>query len=385
MRSFLDFYTKHEVAPVHYSFDDNFVSRRIWLYAQLGVPPSYVRENTVLEFGPGTGANSKVIVSLQPSKYVLVEANPTSISSTSANVGHLDFTEIVEREVLLFDSPEQFSLVIAENIIPGQYDSVGFSNHILSFVEPGGVAILTAQTEAGLLADMCRQLLAPEIRKRSKTPAPRGAAEETFKNSVDLGVKIFSEDLAGLEAATRSPADWVIDNVLHDWLDRDRTFSPREALASLPPQFDVLSSSPSFGIDPRWFKTISKDSPKSMSLLVDETEANIPALLDYRVPIGTRMRDPQKALSILASLFELRDQILKAEDYSGLSDFLEQLQCLGDILPEESHLTRSAIQDYGHRDRGISCFVNGRDLPNWPNFSPWWGRATLYLSFWRRP
>lgn len=385
MEPFLDFYRKHTVAPVHYNVDEDFVRRRNWLYAQLGVPPGFIRGNSVLEFGPGTGDNSRVIGSLGPNRYVLVEANPSSISFVAKAVGELDFVEIVESRVLDYVAPVGgFGLVIAENIVPGQRESISFASHILNFVEPGGVAILTTATEAGLLADTCRQLLAPEIRNRVASNFPEGARPSLI-DLVELGVQIFSDDLASLGAATRSPADWVIDQVLHDWLDRYRTFTPREALASLPPEFDLLASSPSFGAETRWFKGISRDSPRSMSLFVDAIDRNIPALLDCRVPIGTQMSNPQKALSTLASLFELRDHILETENYSRLSEFLELLLHLGELLPEESCLTRAAIQDYADPDRGMPSFVSGADTPLWPNFSQWWGRATIYVSFWRAP
>lgn len=385
MEPFLDFYQKHKVAPVHYKVDEDFVNRRNWLYAQLGVPPGFIRGNSVLEFGPGTGDNARVIGSLGPKRYVLVEANPSSISFVFDAVGELDFVEIIESRVLDYAAQDTgFGLVIAENIVPGQRDSIGFANHILNFVEPGGVAILTTATEAGLLADMCRQLLAPEIRNRVASNSSEGVMP-LFMDLVELGVEIFSEDLASLGAATRSPADWVIDQVLHDWLDRERTFTPREALASLPPGFDFLSSSPDFGAETRWFKTISGDSPKSMSLFVDALDRNVPALLDYRVPIGTEMANPQEALSTLTSLFEVRDHILETEDYERLPDFLQSLLHLSELLPEESWPTRAAIQDYADPNRGMPSFVLGAETPRWPNFSRWWGRATLYLSLWRLP
>lgn len=340
----------------------------------------------MLEFGPGTGDNARVVASLSPRRYVLVEANPTSHSYTTQAVGDgkFDFVEIVRSRVQDFDLSEKFGLVIAENIIPGQSESVNFAKKILDFVQPGGIAIVTTITEAGLLANMCRQLFAPELRRRV-SPRSSEDAKESFKQQVDLGVAIFSEHLASLGPFTRSPADWVIDNVLHDWLDRKRTFTPREALASLSPDFDFLSSSPNLVADTRWFKQISAGSTKSIALFIDELDANIPALLDYRVPIGTRMEAPTQALSILDSLFKIRDDILAAGSYARLAEFLDSLEHLGSLLPEESRLTRDAIREYTDSRDGILGFIGGGAPPNWPIFSKWWGRSTLYLSLWRLP
>lgn len=390
MEPFLDFYRKHDVAPVRYEFNDDFAYRRIYLYAKLGIPPALIEGSTVLEFGPGTGDNAKVIASLEPKKYVLVEANPKSISDTTRSLAwgrggdELDFVDVIESRVQDFVTSDKFSVVIAENIVPGQRQSTLFASHILNFVEPGGVAILTTHTEAGLLADMCRQLLGPEIRRRvsSKNPAN---AEAEFSDAVNFGAELFSKDLASLGPDTRSPADWVVDNVLHDWIDRGRTFTPREALVALPSDFDFLASSPTFGGDSRWFKQVTKQSPKSMALFVDALDKNIPALLDYRVAIGTKMADPDEAMSNLFKLFELRDEIIVADDYSRLSEFLDALQFLSELLPQESEETRHAIQEFTNPSKGIYGFVEGGPTPQWPNFSKWWGRATIYLSVWRSP
>lgn len=387
MEPFLNFYSEHDVAPVRYEFNDDFEYRRIYLYAKLGVPPALIEGSTVLEFGPGTGDNAKVIASLSPKKYVLVEANPKSISHTNSSLadeggGKFDFVEVIESRVQEFATPDRFSLVIAENIVPGQRESTRFAAHILDFVEPGGVAILTTHTEAGLLADMCRQLLGPEIRRRASSKNPTNAEEE-FSNSVAFGAEIFSKDLASLGPDTRSPADWVVDNVLHDWIDRGRTFTPREAVAALPANFDFLASSPNFGADSRWFKQVTKQSPTSMALFVEALDDEIPALLDYRVAIGTKMADPDVGMSTLMKLFELRDEIISENGYSRLSDFLDALQCLSDSLPEESEETCNAIQEFTNPSTGIYGFVKGGPTPRWPNFSKWWGRATIYLSVWR--
>lgn len=386
---FLDFYREHDVAPVHYRSSEDFTHRRLHLYAKLGIPPALIREGKVLEFGPGTGDNARVTADLKPKKYVLVEANPRSISETTRSLeggggDELNFVEVIESRVQDFVSPERFSVVIAENIVPGQRQSTLFASHILNFVEPGGVAIFTTHTEAGLLADMCRQLLRPEIRRRVSAKCS-STAEAKFSDSVKLGVELFSNDLDSLGPDTRSAADWAVDNVLHDWIDRERTFTPRQALAALPSDYDFLASSPTFGADSRWFKQVTKKSPKSMTLFVETLDKNIPALLDYRVAIGTKMGDPDEAMAILSKLFELRDEIIAADEYSHLSEFLDALQFLSELLPEESEETRHAIQEFADASKGISGYVKGGPKPQWPSFAKWWGRATIYLSVWRLP
>lgn len=381
MEAFLDFYREQGVIPVHYKTDSDFRYRRHWLFARLGVPPALVTGKNIIEFGPGTGDNATVVAALQPAKYVLVEANPSSILSLANKLSdtRFDFVEVQECRALDFTSPDKFSLVIAENLIPGQYNSVQFAEHILGFVEPGGVAIVTTHTEAGLLADMCRHLLRPEIQGRFASAGDRGS----FSGLVDFAANIFSEDLASLGQSTRSSADWATDNVLHDWLDRDRTFMPKQAHEALTPQFDFLASSPSLDADTRWFKSVNEETHKSMDFFLDALHRNIPALLDHRIPLGTDMASPDRAIAILDRLFELRDAIIKTNSYAVLPDFLEGLQELAGLLPMESERTRLAIQAFAQPKTGIRSFIGGGPVPRWPAFSQWWGRNNLYLSLWR--
>lgn len=383
MEAFLDFYREHGVLPVHYENNRDFRYRRNWLYAKLGVPPALVTGKTVIEFGPGTGDNATVVAELQPASYVLVEANSTAILSLENKLSdkHFGFVEVQESRVLDFTSPSKFSLVIAENIIPGRYKSVQFAEHILGFVEPGGVAVLTTQTSAGLLADICRHLLRPEIQRRVANAKEDGS----FEDQVNLAAEIFSDDIASLGQSTRSATDWAVDNVLHDWLDRDRTFTPKQALEALTPEFDFLASSPSFDADTRWFKHVKEEPHKSMDLFLDALDRNIPALVDHRIPLGTDMAHPDRALAILDRLFELRDAILKQSSYAELPEFLEGLQELAGLLPMQSEPTRLAIQEFAHPGRGIGAFIDGGRASWGPAFTRWWGRSTLYLSFWRLP
>mgnify|MGYP006176012067 CR=1 FL=1 len=47
--------------------------RRDSLYRVLGLPPSFVRGRSVIEFGPGSGHNALFTASLAPARYVLVD------------------------------------------------------------------------------------------------------------------------------------------------------------------------------------------------------------------------------------------------------------------------------------------------------------------------
>ena len=375
-RAFLDFYAQHHVVPVHYERDEAFVARRTWLSATLGIPPALLRDADVLEFGPGTGDNATVTASHGPRRYVLVDANPASLEALHerfpAGGGSV---EIVASSAGDFVSDERFDVVIAENVIPGQLDPAAFLTSAAGFVRPGGALIVTCTPAAGLLADACRHLLRVEFQRRV----------EGFDAQVVLGASVLESHLTTLGPSTRSPEDWVVDNVLHDWLPPDAPlFDPRLAVEALVPLgLDVLSSSPRVGEDERWFKHTGSDARPYGERFINRFDAMLPGLLDHRVALDVRMSASPEAGDLLAELFRLRTAIVGAADYAPLPDFLKALTEIGRLLPPESAATVAAIEDFCG-PAGMAQVADGAPFPAWPEFRSWWGRGVFYVSFWRR-
>jgi len=80
-RPFIDFYRRHGISPVSQNISNlkKHLERRKALYRHLGIPPTLVKDRTVIEFGPGNGHNAIYTTSLNPSRYVLVDGNPTGL------------------------------------------------------------------------------------------------------------------------------------------------------------------------------------------------------------------------------------------------------------------------------------------------------------------
>lgn len=225
-----------------------------------------------------------------------------------------------------------------------------------------------------MLADACRHLLRPEIQRRA----------DGFEAQIALGSNILGEHLASLGSSTRSPEDWVVDNVLHNALQTHPIFDPRLAVESLTPiGFDVLESSPRVGEDERWFKHIREDSRPFGERFVSRVDAMLPGLVDHRVSLDVRMRGSAEMVELIAELFGLRASIVGSLGYSVLPDFLERLSELGRLLPPESGVTVAAIRDFCGPN-GMAQVADGAPFPAWPEFRGWWGRGVFHVSFWRK-
>ena len=243
-------------------------------------------------------------------------------------------------------------------------------------VRPGGVLAITCVSPAGLLADLCRQLLRPALLERAGS----------FESQVALGARVIEPHLATLGQSTRSAADWVIDNVLHDWLPAEEPlFTPALSARALAPLgFDMLGSSPRIGQDERWFKHIGPDSEPYSDRFLAQFEHLIPAQLDHRVGTDERVADPTDVETLLNELVRLRHDIITANSYERLPEFLENLTRLGSRLPSGSVETVRAIEDFCDPN-GMLAVADGAPFPEWPHFSAWWGRGVVHLSFWRGP
>src|SRR5712692_4946810 len=80
--SLVDFYRRHGISPVRQDISnlEAHFARRSALYRHLGLLPAFLRGRSVLEIGPGSGFNSLYTAALEPSRYILLEGNPTGIA-----------------------------------------------------------------------------------------------------------------------------------------------------------------------------------------------------------------------------------------------------------------------------------------------------------------
>jgi ubiquinone/menaquinone biosynthesis C-methylase UbiE len=80
---YITFYSENKINPVSQDISDigKHFRRRESLFRHLGIAPALIKDKNLLEFGPGGGYNALYTKSLSPAKYVLVDANPTSLDT----------------------------------------------------------------------------------------------------------------------------------------------------------------------------------------------------------------------------------------------------------------------------------------------------------------
>ncbi|PTY03083.1 hypothetical protein DB346_07470 [Verrucomicrobia bacterium LW23] len=369
-RPFLDFYTKLDVIPTHQDISDlqNHFNRRHGLYIQLGVPPLFIRNCSVLEFGPGTGQNAIVTASSGPSEYVLVDGNSKSIETTTETLRpFFDKVpiQIIKDDILTYTSDKKFDLVLCEGLIPVQLDPSGFLKHVASFANKGGVVVITCMDSVSVLSEALRRYLC----YYECSPATE-VKERIAKLTVFL--KPHFEKLPGM---SRRHEDWVIDNIIHPWAGS--LLSVSEAIQTLAGEFVVLGSNPHFMSDWRWYKNIVGEEVASVSRAENSYWRNLHSFLDFRAVFGERDVEVNKKFFAYAD--KIYQKIMEQDKQNVLYPMAElaaDLTELKALLNEPSSRTSLALEEV------IQALTTYQGTwPDFPEFGALWGRGQQYISF----
>lgn len=377
-KPYVDFYNHHGIIPVTQDIhDDNFLFRRDYLYRTLGIPLRFLKECSILEFGPGGGYNAIATSSFSPRRYVFVDGAEASLSELESKVraGQIraESIEIVESDIMKFMSKERFDIVIIEGVLSAQTDPASMLAHAGSFVSEGGLLILTTTTSSSLLSEVCRRVMRPRIM----------SASDDFGDRVNFGVEIFGSHLSTLGTKTRPVRDWVLDNIIQPYVPNAQlAFSFLNALDATSGLFDFYSSSPRFLVDDRFYKAVRRGEQSVGDLVREQYHSLYVGCLDFRVHY-VQLPD----FSIYNELNLLCDQALNIQaeivlsgTYDLLEEFLVTLKAIEKILPNSFSATKRSIKDYV---RSIPAFCDGRDDVSFGEFERWWGRGQQYMSLYR--
>lgn len=376
---YIDFYKKYKISPVAQDISDlkKHYDRREYLYRRLGILPSFIRDKSVIEFGPGSGHNALYTYSLNPSRYVLVDGNPTGLRECEELFKNY-FPEskrykLIECLIEGFQTDELFDLVICEGLIGAQNNPKEFVKIVARFTKPGGVCIVTCYDEVGMFADFLRCLIGTIVTEENMD----------FDVKTEILVKTFEKQLKNLKGMSRSCKDWVVDQIINKALWRDsHLFSIEDTLDALDDSFDVYGGSPFFFTDWRWYKDVFGNQSIFNAKVKDCYLKNIHNFLDYRYEFQPRFMEENKQLihhchkmwkSIISYGYERKKEYI--------DEICQEMFQLKKTVRAFSPGTTEAITDFL---RTLQKYPDIDQATDWGRFSAWWGRGTQYLSFIRR-
>lgn len=373
--SLIDFYRRHGISPVRQDISDldAHFTRRSALYRHLGILPAFVAGRTVLEFGPGSGFNSLYTAALGPSRYVMVEGNPTGVTDIERLFADQPTLrpriEVVSSLIEDYQSDERFDFVFCEGLLglAGVDDPAALLRRVASFVAPGGVLVITCVDAISLVAETLRRLMADLV-------SPPG--DPMDQRLAVLG-PIFAAHLSRLGGVSRRHDDWVVDNLINP-ASIGPLFSIPEAVEAIRDHFDVFGSSPAFLQDWRWYKAIVTPRGGINEQALEGYWGAAHNLLDCRHATAPR------AMAVNRDLFEQCSSIR-----SSVREF-EQRGDAGRVAAVRRELAAMATGTSGLAPITAASMLDAAALLASPDaecmrqsdaFGAWFGRGQQYLSF----
>jgi SAM-dependent methyltransferase len=374
--SLLEFYRRHRISPVRQDIDDldAHFGRRAALYRHLGILPGFLRDRTVLEVGPGSGFNSVYTASLEPSRYVLIEANPRGVEDTRRLFAQFprfgSRIDVVPLTADEYHPPEPFEFVFCEGLLAlaGVPDPVALLNTVAQFTAPGGMLVITCIDAVSQLGEVLRRFVAQWL----IDPA------EGLDRQVQRLLPVFSPHLATVNGMTRRHDDWIIDNLLNP-ASIGPLLSIADAVAALDAGFDVFGASPRFLNDWRWYKAIAGEGDRFNELAVDSYWAGVHNLLDYRGVWPARdPRENRRLYDLCAAARTAVQDHEQRRDRGILPVVLATVDAIAAAARAFSPATGDAIAELGPALAGPSPAAA---VAASRRFAPWFGRGQQYLSF----
>lgn len=372
-KPFLDFYKKHNISPVSQDISDlsAHLGRRAALYRLLGIPPGLVKGTSALEFGPGSGHNALYTKYLEPSRYVLVDANPTGLENVrnllGAGTPEGECVTVVDSLIEEFDTDERFDLVLCEGVIPWQKDPAAILRTVSRFAAKGGLVVMTCIDAVSSVSENLRRLMARVV----SDPA------DPVEKRVQTLLPVFAPHLNTLKGMTRPHEDWILDQILQPFIGK--LFSMREAIETLDGQFSVHGASPNFLTDWTWYKEVPTRPESDNEVALHQFDENLHNFIDYSRLHAPRDAGDNRRLHQLCD--EVFDHILDLENTTGVPDLEQAIRLCDRLADEVSKFSSETGLAFGEFAQGLRTAAETGTFPEMPLFAGLWGRGQQYLSF----
>jgi hypothetical protein len=380
----LTFYRDQKTSPVRQNIDDlkKHFERRQSLFWHLGLFPLAFNNRSIIEVGPGGGHNSLYTASLLPTRYSMVEGNPTGVNDIEENFkNYPDYAGLiniypVELAMYLSQTPERHDVVWCENVLGGATFPKEMLMQLASLVNNGGLLVVTALDEVSTLAESIRRVLAYAVLGGSPAPENVMAAAKVLE-------PILIPHLKTLKGMSRFYHDWIIDNICLPLSGGYNILSIPDMIETIGDNFTFHSSSPRFTRDWSWYKDLTDVRANPNPHIKKEYYENLHSFLDFRFHHAPRASEKNQKLSLICK--SIRGEILALEE-KWSSKGLENInRLLGEIAddvqtfgPETAVALREAREIMPEVNKNPELLAKALKL------APWFGRNQQHVSFVKR-
>lgn len=371
----LEYYEEHQISPVKQNIDNIEIhyTRRRKLYLQCGIPIITFKNAEILEIGPGGGYNTLAFFHWGSRQVDLVEANHKGIEEmqelfTEKNIAK-DRYKIFPCMIENYQTDKKYDIIIAEGFLPLVYNQQEIIDKLKKLVNENGIIVITCMDYAGLFIEIMKRLAGITVT----------ADIPEYERKVEYLAGLFAPQLELLKGVSRSPKEWVQDQILCPAIMNGNQLTMLQAMNYFGEEFDVLGSSPRMFTDYSWYKDTEYNNKKNykeqfntkrMSLLM----ANMPEVIV-----------PAEQTELLVKGFEniagLEAEYEKTLDIEKIADIIKEMDLMEDMI--QKNFNKEFIEVFyeikemlAHIQKGISI-----NMENYFHFFSAFGRTQQYISF----
>lgn len=308
---YLEHYMQHNISPVRQNISNikKHFFRRTMLYRMLGLLPSSFSNKKVLEVGVGSGHNSIVTAQWRPSRYVLIEPNPTGVSHIKMLFNEHNISvespkiEIVNTTIEDFSSNEKYDIIICEGLIPGMSNKEQILTKLDALLTHNGVLLLTCADEISMFFEIIRCFFAYKLTKHV----------QDFNEKILMSVNAFGSHLDTLIGFSRLVEDWCADS-LFGYAHFNYNFSLKKCMEFFKNAYYVYHTAPNIFSDYRWYKALPQTPQEFNQYYIEQFDVKKHNLLHYQVITPDRTREENEALlSLCGQTMSIIYEIVKCE------------------------------------------------------------------------
>jgi hypothetical protein len=344
------------------------------LMLRLGLPRALFRQSNILEIAPGNGQNGLFTASMLPKSFHLVEPNPIAILQitnlfTTTDIPHT--TPILHEERFQdFSYQKQFDIIICENWLGCLPEEQTLLKKIQQMLCNGGTLIMTFSPISGLSPNIIRKILSLKILDN----------RQDFSSQTQTLLRAFGPHLSTIKHMNRSRQDWIKDCMLNPHY-LNVILPLKKLFETVGDGLTVLSVTPSYSNDWRWFKQLDKDKVKLNDNLQIFHDANVLNFIDYQTinsPLSINKSELANSIfeNFHLAALECEKSFLQGE--KNTSKFAEAVFVLVEFLKDNAPTLSSAFLEAANL---LSQeMITHTDITEMREFTPIFGRETHYIA-----
>lgn len=375
---YLKYYGERNISPVNQDISNIGVhyERRKKLYRQCGIPTIAFRNAELLEVGPGGGYNTLAFFHWGCRHVDLAEANPKGIEDMQQLFAEQkispDKYEIFPCEIEDYQTDKKYDIIIAEGFLPHIYNQEEVIEKLQKLVRPDGIIVITCDDAPCFFIEIMKRLVGAKLTETILE----------YDRKVEYLADFFAGQLARLKGVSRSPKEWVQDQMLAPTITNGKELTMGQAIDYFAEEFEVLGCSPQLFTDYSWYKDIWYDTNEHYRKEFCRKRLN---LLMANMP---EVSVPEEQAEILVKGFtrikQYEAEYEKTLNGNEISKITEQMNSMEKIL--QQNFDDVFMNVFYEIKEVLSCIQQDKEIhmEDYPHFFSAFGKTQQYISFMRK-